>query len=47
MTMSIVGRGDWRCGICQAVLQPEDDVETYHGERCHAECVAEEEREGR
>lgn len=36
---SLVGRGDYRCGICQAVFDRNDDVEVYEGERCHVACI--------
>lgn len=43
---SIVGRGDTRCGICQDVIEDQNEAETFEGMRCHSECVdAEEQRE--
>jgi hypothetical protein len=41
---SVIGRGDTRCGICQAVFDRDDDTEMFEGERCHSECVEAEEQ---
>lgn len=36
---SVMGRGDYRCGICQRVFERGDDTEVFEDERCHSECV--------
>jgi hypothetical protein len=41
---SIVGRGDYRCGLCQEILDWEsEDVVRYNGENCHSRCAESEE----